>query len=221
MNDFLWKKFFFEFFSDVFFKISRNLLVSRGGGWYQTLPYEVGFQRFIVRQTIKFFKPTFERFSLKKIFFWIFFSCIFWNFSRCIGFQKRGVVSNASFWNGLSAVYSPTSYKIFKPTFERFSLKKNFFWIFLDVFFEIFRDALVSRVGGWYQTLPYEVCFQRFIVRQAIKFFKPIFERFSLKKSFFWIFFQTYFLKFLAMYWFPEAGGGIKRFLMKWAFSGL
>ena len=152
------KNFFWIFFSRIFWNFSRCIGFQRRG-WYQTLPYEVGFQRFIVRQAIKFFKPTFERFSLIKVFF-EFFSDVFLNFSRCIGFQSRGVVSNASLWSGLSAVYSPTSYKIFKPTFERFSLKKIFFWIFLDVFFEIFRDALVSRVGGWYQTLPYEVCFQ-------------------------------------------------------------
>ena len=118
MNDFLWKKIFFEFFLDVFFEIFRDVLVSRVGGWYQTLPYEVCFQRFIVRQAIKFFKPTFERFSLKKSFFWIFFRCIFWNFSRCIGFQRRGVVSNASLWSGLSAVYSSTESTLHKEAFD-------------------------------------------------------------------------------------------------------
>ena len=158
------KKNFFWIFFRCNFEISRDVLVSRGGGWYKTLPYEVSFQRFIVRQAIKFFKPT----------------------------------------------------------FERFSLKKNFFEFFSDVFFEISRDLLVSRGGGWYQTLLYEMGFQRFIVRQTIKFFKPTFWTiFSENFCFFEFFFRCLFWKFLAMYWFAEAGGGIKGFLLKCAFSGL
>ena len=115
-----------------------------------------------------------------------------------------------------SGLYSWQALKFFKSTFWTiFSEKKFFLNFFSDVLFEISRDVLVFRGGEWYETLFYKVGLQRIIVRQAVKFFKPTFWTIFSEKNFFLFFFQVYFLKFLAMYWFLEAGSGIKRFLYK------
>ena len=107
--------FILNFFWCFFLEFIAMYWFAEAGGGIKRFLLKWAFSGFIVRQVVKIFKPTFWTiFFWKKIFFCeFFFDSTFWIFSRCIGFQRRGVVSNASLWSGLSADYSPTSCKIF------------------------------------------------------------------------------------------------------------
>ena len=144
------KSFFWIFFGCTFWNFSRCIGFQKAEGSVQCFFYKMGLQRIIVRQAVKIFKPTFWTiFFEKNFFFEFFFRCIFWNFSRCIGFQRRGVVSNAYLWSGLSADYSPTSGINFLNTlFEQFSWKKFFFEFFFDIFKKFPRCIFWGAGGG-------------------------------------------------------------------------